>query len=237
MAKKAAQLYGVEHKTTVIPLGIVPGEHPEFVPNKTVDVLFVGRAEHRKGVDVLLLALDELLEKEPQLSVTLVGTRLDAFVRDKPYLSTILTRLKSACPTRFRELGFIDEVEKKRLFQQADWAIIPSRFESFGIVAIESMREGTPVIGSRGSGVEEIVALTPTSLLIEPGDYGSLVEALKQALARGPDYKIAVMDSIRKTFLSRFSVDAMVEATEKIYVNERENDQKASPRVLCNLSV
>ena len=99
------------------------------------------------------------------------------------------------------------------------------------------MREGTPVIGSRGSGVEEIVALTPTSLLIEPGDYGSLVEALKQALARGPDYKIAVMDSIRKTFLSRFSLDAMVEATERIYVNERENDQKASPRVLCNLSV
>lgn len=220
IATKAAQLYGVGHKTTVIPLGIVTGEHPSFVPNKTVDVLFVGRAEHRKGVDILLLALNELLENEPQLNVTLVGTKLDAFVRDKPHLSTILTRLKTKCPARFRELGFTDEAEKKRLFQQADWVVIPSRFESFGIVAIEAMREGTPVIGSRGSGIEEIVALTPTSLLIETEDHESLVEALKQALARGPGYKITVMDSIRKTFLSQFSVDAMVEATEKIYANE-----------------
>ncbi|MGH7233319.1 MAG: glycosyltransferase family 4 protein [Nitrospiraceae bacterium] len=217
MENKAAQLYGVKRKTMIIPLGIEPGGAPDFSANETVDILFVGRAEHRKGVDVLLLALDELLEKDPRLTVTFVGTKLNAFVQDTPHLAAILSRIKSTCSTRFRELGLIDEAEKQRLFQQADWAIVPSRFESFGIVAIEAMREGTPVIGSRGSGVEEIAGLTGTSLLVTPGDRESLVMALKQALSLGSHHKKKVMRSVRETFLSRFSADAMVSATEAAY--------------------
>jgi len=218
MAQKAAHLYHVAKKTTVIPLGIPAGTFHPFSANGTVDLLFVGRAEHRKGVDVLLSALGELLEKEPRLTVTFVGAKLNVFVKDKPHLSAILARLKSRCPTRFRELGLIDEVEKQQLFQQADWAIIPSRFESFGIVAIEAMREGTPVIVSRGSGLEEIAELTPTTLFVPPGNRDALVMALTQTLTLGACYKEKVAHSVRETFLSRFSADAMVNATERAYM-------------------
>ena len=95
---------------------------------------------------------------------------------------------------------------------------MPSRFESFGIVAIEAMREGTPLIASLGSGIEEVAKLTPTTLFVQPGDLRGLVGALERAVGLGARYKEAVAQSIRETFLSYFTADAMVDATEKAYL-------------------
>jgi len=218
MACKADERYRVRGLIPVIPHGIEPGDEPQFLSNNAVDLLFVGRAEYRKGMDVLLLALGEIMEKEPQLTMTFVGANLNKFVKDKPELSEVLDYLRNTCATRFRELGRVDEAQKVRLFREADWVLVPSRFESFGIVAIEAMREGTPLIASRASGIEEIAGLLSTTLFVPPGNRDALVMALKQALILGASYKEKVAHSVRETFLSRFSADAMVNATERTYM-------------------
>lgn len=112
----------------------------------------------------------------------------------------------------------ISEPEKERIFREADWALMPSRFESFGIVAIEAMREGTPIITSRGSGIEEIAKCTPTTLFVPPGDGEALVKAIEQAIQLGSHYKETVGRSIREMFLSHFTAEAMVSATEDVYL-------------------
>ena len=218
MAEKAAMRYGVRQPNTVIPHGIEPGRTPAVTPNATVDLVFVGRAEHRKGMDLILLALDELLERESLLTMTFIGTNLDAYVKKEPRCVSILTRLRQTCPSRFRELGMVSELEKERILREADWSLMPSRFESFGIVAIEAMREGTPIIASLGSGIEEVAKFTPTTLFVSPGDGEDLVKAIKQAIRLGPHYKETVARSIREVFLSHFTAEAMVSATENVYM-------------------
>lgn len=218
MAEKAALRYGVPQPKTVIPHGIEPGRAFAVPSNATIDLVFVGRAEHRKGMDLILLALDELLERESLLTMTFIGTNLDAYVKKEPRFASILTRLRHTCPSRFRELGMISELEKERVFRESDWALMPSRFESFGIVAIEAMREGTPIITSRGSGIEEIAKCTPTTLFVPPGDGEALVKAIEQAIRLGSHYKETVGRSIREVFLSHFTAEAMVSATEDVYL-------------------
>jgi glycogen(starch) synthase len=112
----------------------------------------------------------------------------------------------------------VTEAEKERLIRDADWMVVPSRFESFGIVAIEAMREGTPVIATRGSGIEEVATLTPTTLFAQPGDRHTLCMAIKQALALGPCYTETVAPSIRQVFASHFTADKMIRATESVYL-------------------
>lgn len=219
MAAKAVMRYGVGLPHTVIPHGIEIGPSPlPVTPNKTLDLVFVGRAEHRKGMDLILLALDELLEKESLLTVTFIGTNLDAYIRKEPRFGPILTRLRNTCPARLREMGMVSEQDKQRLIQEADWVLMPSRFESFGIVAIEAMRGGTPIIASLGSGMEEVSRHTPTTLFVPPGDGEALVKAIAHAIRLGPDYKKTVARSIRETFLSRFAAEDMVLATERHYM-------------------
>ncbi len=218
MAEKAAMRYGVCEPRTIIPHGIEPGDFPEVASNSTIDLVFVGRAEHRKGMDLILTAFGEVLEKEPRLTVTFVGTNLDAFVAKEPQFASVVARLRQTCRSRMKELGYLDEVGKLRIIRQADWVLMPSRFESFGIVAIEAMREGTPVIASLGSGIEEVAKLTPTTLFVQPGDLRGLVGALERAVSLGARYKETVAQSIRETFLSYFTADAMVDATEKAYL-------------------
>lgn len=218
MAEKAAMRYGVLQPETVIPHGIDPGRTPTITHNATVDLVFVGRAEHRKGMDLILLALDEILERETLLTMTFIGTNLDAYVKKEPRFASILTRLRQTCPSRFRELGLINELEKERILREADWALMPSRFESFGIVAIEAMREGTPIIASLGSGIEEVAKVTPTTLFVSPGDGEDLVKAINRAIQLGPHYKETVARSIREIFLSQFTAEAMVRATENVYM-------------------
>ena len=115
-------------------------------------VLFVGRLEPLKGVDILLRAVAQLERASATRTVIVGGDQADAE----------MARLRALCG----DLGIAERVSfQGRMAQQelplyysaADVSVIPSYYESFGLVALESMACGTPVIASRVGGLPTIV--------------------------------------------------------------------------------
>jgi phosphatidylinositol alpha-mannosyltransferase len=123
-------------------------------------ILFVGRAEPRKGLAVLLRALERL----PEATLDLVG--VDTAVGD-----------------RVRAHGRVSESERIRLLGEADVLCAPSLGgESFGVVLVEGMAAGVPVVASAIPGYEAV--LPPSAgRLVPPGDAAALAAALGELLA------------------------------------------------------
>lgn len=155
--------YGVpEEKVSVIPCG-VDIEH--FTPLNAKDcrrelglqpdkpvILWIGRLEELKGVDILIGAAAEIEEKD--FVVLIVGGGADAD-RLRPELKA---EVKNA---GLEEVVFFkDAVSREKLplyYGAADAVVIPSYYESFGLVAVEAMASGRPVIASRVGGLVSIV--------------------------------------------------------------------------------
>ncbi len=140
--------------------------HPTTAPT----IFFCGRHEERKGLDVLLAALQQL-DPEVRLWVASDGP-------DTPRL-----RAAYANDVRIEWLGRIDEAEKVARLKGADVFCAPSlRGESFGVVLIEAMAAGTCVVASSLDGYRNVATHGVDALLCEPGDADGLAAALRQAL-------------------------------------------------------
>ena len=116
-------------------------------------VLFVGRMEPLKGLDILLRAVAQL-EQANATRTVIVGGDLEADAE--------MARLKALCSDlgiaeRVTFLGRLAQQDLPLYYSAADVTVVPSYYESFGLVALESMACGTPVIASRVGGLPTIV--------------------------------------------------------------------------------
>ncbi len=115
-------------------------------------VLFVGRLDPLKGVDILLRAVAQLQRADTTRTIIVGGGEADAE----------MARLRALCnelgiAERVSFLGRMAQQELPLYYSAADVSVIPSYYESFGLVALESMACGTPVIASRVGGLPTIV--------------------------------------------------------------------------------
>ena len=97
-----------------------------------------------------------------------------------PDLQAAIARLGLAAHVHLA--GFIDDETRNQMYAVADVAIFPSRYEPFGIVALEAMAAGTPVVVAAGSGLGEVVAPGETGLCVAPGQAQSLAEGILDVL-------------------------------------------------------
>ena len=184
-----------------------------FRPEPAVDrraVLFVGRLTPHKGVDRLIRALP------PGASLVVAGSAghdPDPPQRDYP---TLLRRLAAGRDVRF--LGPVPDDALPALLRSAAVLALPSVHwtcfgrlvpvsELLGLVVLEAMASGTPVVCSRIGGVPEIVDDGVTGFLVAPGDVGALRERLAMLLA---DRALAARmgQEARDRVLARFTWDA-----------------------------
>jgi D-inositol-3-phosphate glycosyltransferase len=193
-------LYGADPaKVHVIPCGVDP---TLFHPIRQADareklgrdqcqriVLFVGRIEQIKGIDVLLRALGLLFIRRPDLRsdvcLLVVGGALDPG-DDAPETEKILELRRLVHEHRMEaNVNFVGSLDQENLalyYAAADLCAVPSLTESFGLVALEAMACGTPVVGTRVGGLQTLIEHGESGLLVPAGDYQALADAIEQVL-------------------------------------------------------
>jgi glycogen(starch) synthase len=137
-------------------------------------VLYVGRFVREKGIHLLLTAAGSVLARQPRAKFVVVGggarENLERFVRWYGIEDRVLFT------------GFLSGRPLHELYRLADVAVFPSLYEPFGIVALEAMAAGTPVVASDAGGLREVVAHDVTGTSHYSGDSGSLAWAVLRVL-------------------------------------------------------
>lgn len=155
-------------------------------------VIFVGRLVWEKGVDTLLYALRQLVTVRPKVKLIVAGRG-----PIKEEMEGLAGRLGIAGHVHFA--GHVDAETRDLLYGIADVAAFPSRYEPFGIVALEAMAAGLPVVVGDVGGLKEIVGADEVGLRIAPSSPGALSAALltllddrrrAQAMARRAKEKV-----------------------------------------------
>jgi D-inositol-3-phosphate glycosyltransferase len=141
-------------------------------------LLFVGRVEPLKGIDILLGAVTELDDERP-CRVLVIGGDSSAQQGEMAHLRFLASRLGIA-----DRVAFLGAVEHERLpyfYSAADVCVVPSFYESFGLVALEAMACGTPVVASRVGGLASTIRDGETGYLIPwrcPEPFAERIEVL-----------------------------------------------------------
>jgi D-inositol-3-phosphate glycosyltransferase len=143
-------------------------------------VLFVGRIQRLKGLEVLLRAFARLNDLDAELLIVggRPGTTPES--REIARLQHLATRLGVAERTRF--LGAVPHEDLPAYYSAADVSVMPSSYESFGLVAVESLACGTPVVATRVGGLRSIVRDEETGLLVPWRDAELFAERLRRVL-------------------------------------------------------
>jgi glycosyltransferase involved in cell wall biosynthesis len=171
-----------------------------------VRLVFVGWLISRKGIDTLLEALPAVAggcSFEIDIAGSPAGSDPESAFRAK--------HAGAAWLEKVRFLGFVDDDAKWRLIAQADIVVIPSRFESFGLVAVEAMMFGKPVISTTAGGIPEVVEDGVTGILIPPGDALALAKAMRR-LIDDADLRARMGAAGRERYLAKFTDTAMADA-------------------------
>jgi len=143
-----------------------PGPAPRAGPLRFI---FVGSISSRKGVPLLLRAWQEL--KSPDAELWLVGPMSESVRQLIPNLRGI------------RVFGSVPHEQITALLQQCDVFVFPSYFEGFGLVLLEAMACGLPVITTTATAGPDIDPERAASWITEPGDLVGLLNAMGQCLA------------------------------------------------------
>lgn len=183
------ELRGLVPKDAVIELvgAGVPDELFTLERREEEYLLYFGRLDwYQKGLDTLLDAMAILAGRHAGLELRLAGRGKDA------------DRVRAAVrglgiDANVRMLGPVDEEARRALFRGAIVAVMPSRFEGFGLVAAEAMAAGIPLVAAAAGALPEVVAPPEGGVLVPPEDPSSLADAVTSLL----------MDPSRRQVLSR----------------------------------
>ncbi len=160
------------------------------IPAKEKVVLYVGRFDKRKGIETLVRAMGELRSKleqgeeiDPQhLKLLVVGGSdpLEADGAERRRIEEIVTELDLTANTEF--VGMVGHDRLPLYYTAADVCVIPSHYEPFGLVAIEAMACGTPVVASDVGGLKFTVISEETGLLVPAQDVDGFAKAIERIL-------------------------------------------------------
>lgn len=173
-------------------------------------ILFVGRLDQRKGPEVLIKAFVKVVKHIPNAKLVFVGAGpLKAKLDNLSKSLSVNNRVKFA--------GFIKDYEKPLYYKSADIFVLPSIMNSeiFGIVNLEAMASGTPIIASNIGGIPDVVEDGKEGLLFPPNDPKALAKAIIRLLT-DQELRDKISEQASKK-VKNFSWEKIAEKTEKIY--------------------
>ena len=199
-----------------------PGRNVQYLPNGVdggevraaarpgSNILCVSRIDYQKNQ----LALVELLAARPGCRLTLVGPITARWYADK-------------IAARAKELGVGDRLtlvpglppgsaELEAAFASANVFVLPSVHEPFGIVALEAMARGIPLIASNVGGLPDFVKDGENGLLFDPSDPANLVRAFDRLVALPPE-RIEAMVSAARATADQFTWRSVIDRLMRLY--------------------
>jgi len=185
--------------------------------DETVRILSVGRLEPRKGTDLLLAAARQVCQENPRAEFVLVGK--DSGRAGKSYREEFEKLAPELVATR--RVIFAGEVTDAELYQHyadADVFVLASRFESFGLVLLEAMSFGLPLIATRVGGIEEVVLSGQNGLLFDAGSTDQLVDCL-QSVCGDDERRRRMRAAALRQFPEKWSLERAVERTAAVYLD------------------
>jgi len=144
-------------------------------PNEKL-VLYVGRLVPQKGVEYLIRAVPSISRKHPSAKFIIVG---DGWLRD--HLESVARTTNHGWKIKF--IGFIPDSEMSALMSCADVLVVPSIYEPFGIVALEGMAAGVPVVASKVGGLTEVIEHDRTGVHVYPRNPDSIAWGIDHVLS------------------------------------------------------
>jgi glycosyltransferase involved in cell wall biosynthesis len=180
-------------------------------------VLFVGNLEPRKQVDVLVRAMASVRQQLPDAALIVVGSGESAGVQDQTARLIRLTHdLGLAADDAVRFVGRVEDERLLDYYAAADIFALPSSSEAQGIVALEAMACGLPVVASAVGGLLGTIQDGLTGFLVPPGEVPALAERLL-ALLVDDNLREATGTAARQAVEREFSWTRAVEATVEVY--------------------
>lgn len=195
----------------LVPSGIDPSDWSPPNANDERGPLVVawGRVQYEKGFQVLAQAMARLRGRIPGLSCLVAGRG--------SYLPELQSQVDLEGVSDIVQLaGFVPNDELRRLLHRAGCVVIPSLYEPFGVVALEALASGAPVVAARTGGLAEIMDGTGAAAMFEPGNAIELAERIGSVL-QDPLAATGLTESARRLLAERYSWDAIAASTLEVY--------------------
>jgi glycosyltransferase involved in cell wall biosynthesis len=178
------------------------------VPERKI-VFAVGRLVYEKGFHLLISAIPRILSEFPNTQFVIAGRGPEAMS-----LAQQASRLGVADHVTFP--GYIEDNDRDCLYQLAACAVFPSLYEPFGIVALEAMATGCPVVVSGVGGLREVVRDGQTGVTVYPDDAQSLALGVMATL-RDPARAAARAKQAQEMVYQDFNWDTIAAQTIAVY--------------------
>lgn len=172
-------------------------------------VLCVGRLVPQKGIEYLIHSVPIVARRRPDVKFIIVG---DGWYRDH------LEYIANSTGQRWRIAftGFVSDWDLVDLTKSADVMVVPSIYEPFGIVALEGMAAGVPVVASQIGGLSEVVEHDRTGVFVYPRNPESIAWGIIRVLSDSgyTDWLVKnALEAVHKTY----SWEAVAKRTAKVY--------------------
>ena len=202
-------------KIHLIPMGINPDEwknpHGDRFRRKyglegKKIVLFAGTKSYNKGAIHLLQAVEKIGQKLKDLILVGIGLPTREWENNKSLLHE----------KNLLDLGYVSEEEKRDVFDACDLFVMPSRYDSFGIVYLEAWGCGKPVIGAKVGAIPEVIEEGNDGLLVEFGDVDQLVFTILHLL-KDSDLCKRMGEKGRRKVVERFNWQKNIGRIEGVF--------------------
>ena len=186
----------------------------------------VGQLTPRKGQLELLRAFGRMQTKVPNSVLLVVGSPM--FNRDHEYLELLRrTTAELGIGNQVRMLGARNDIAA--IMQSLDLLVVNSNAEPFGLVILEAMACGTPVLATAVDGIPEIIKHDETGWLVRAGDETALTEAMVH-LCRAPELRARLAKRGKQTVTARFAVGRYMTELQAYYRSGTNVQLKPLPR-------
>lgn len=182
----AITYYNPINDIDIVPLAFHPPAIPKVtrrdlgIDKKAFVLITIGRLIKRKALDVLIKAVARVKDERVRLYIMGDGP-------EREYLNSIVK--ESGAGTRVTFLGFVSEEDKFKYISVADLFMLTSLHEGFGIVFMESMFFGLPVVSTNNGGMVDFLTNEENALLIEVGDVDGCARAVERFIHDHKLYK------------------------------------------------